>query len=256
MKKTTDKTNSIEKALNILMAFNPHNWERGTVELSRELDLHPATVNRILMVLRGKGFVRQGHLREKFTLGPAAYQLGKSYMQFLKTELVAAAAPYLEDLCRKIQETVVLDIISGYSVIVAYVAYGGRVLPTRASVGDRLAVHAAAGGKAILAFSDPEFVSRLLNRKLHRFTASTITDLNTLKLHLKQVKEYGVGFSKEEMEIGVNGIGAVIFDTYEKPVGAVAIVGPSGRVQCEIESPMVDELKMTVAKISAELFGV
>jgi len=256
MKNTRQKTTSIEKALNILMAFSPHNREKGTVQLSRELDLHPATVNRILMLLRRKGFVKQSHLTQKFTLGPAAYQLGKSFIQSLKTDLVVVAAPHLEDLCRKIQETVVLEMISGHSVIVAYVAYGARALQIRASVGDRLAIHSAAGAKAILAFSDPAVVDRLLNRELRRFTANTITDLNSLKRHLKQVKERGVGFTNEEIDIGVNAIGAAILDTLEKPVGAVAIVGPSVRVHCEAESPMAGELKATVAKISAELFGV
>jgi len=208
------------------------------------------------MLLRKKGFVKQSHLTQKFALGPAAYQLGKSFIQSLKTDLVVVAAPYLEDLCRKIRETIVLEMISGYSVIVAYVAYGGRALQIRASVGDKLAIHGAAGAKAILAFSDPEVFDRLLNRKLRRFTAHTITDLNTLKFHLKQVKEHGVAFTKEEIDIGVNAIGAAIFDTSKKPVGAVAIVGPSARVECKTESPMVGELKRTVAKISAELFGV
>ncbi|MBW1775846.1 MAG: helix-turn-helix domain-containing protein, partial [Deltaproteobacteria bacterium] len=45
------KINSIDKALNILGAFAPYNREPGTIEISRKLGFHKATVSRILQNL-------------------------------------------------------------------------------------------------------------------------------------------------------------------------------------------------------------
>lgn len=54
------KLSAIEKALEIMLRFqdvNKASW--GIRELSAELDFSPATVQRILTVLKGYGFVRQ-----------------------------------------------------------------------------------------------------------------------------------------------------------------------------------------------------
>ena len=50
---------SLEKALEILLAFLPHNAEMGTVELSEIVGFHRSTVNRLLHVLEKYGFVQQ-----------------------------------------------------------------------------------------------------------------------------------------------------------------------------------------------------
>lgn len=51
--------NSIIKALTILLSFTPDNRPQRSVEISQRLEMNKATVNRILVTLKNKGFVVQ-----------------------------------------------------------------------------------------------------------------------------------------------------------------------------------------------------
>ena len=113
MRHKTPKTSSIEKALMIIMAFTSHSDEMGTVELSQKLGFHPATVSRILQILRKKGFLQNNKRTRKFTLGPSAFELGKTIFRSVNPNLLNIAMPYLVDLCEEVGETVVLETISG-----------------------------------------------------------------------------------------------------------------------------------------------
>ncbi len=254
MNKNGLNLNAIEKALRILMAFYPRNAERGTVDLSRQTGFHPATVNRILQILARNRFLYQNPLTRKFNLGPSMFALGETAIESLNDNLLHKALPYLNELCERVRETVVLEVMSGGSALAAYVAQGKQTLGIRANIGGRLPMHAAAGAKAIIAFSSQEIQESLLNRSLRRFTDKTITDPATLRRHLEKIRKRGVSFCEEEADVGVNAIGVPVFDHKNKPVAAVVVVGPSTRVKCNVESPVVAELRKTASTITAQLF--
>jgi DNA-binding IclR family transcriptional regulator len=254
MKHKTPKTSSIEKALEILMAFNPHNYEMGTMELSQKLNYHPATVNRILRILSQKEFLQQNDRTRKFKLGPEAFHMGRTIFQSISGNILNIALPYLGDLCEKIGETVVLEAVSGQHMIVAYIVQGTHALSIGPRIGDRLPAHAAAGTKAIIAFSDQKMIDRFLDNKLQYLTPNTITDPEALIFELKKIRQQGVGFCREEMADSINGVGAPIFNHENKPIAAVAVVGLAHRVRCDIKSPIVAEVKYAASKIAAQLF--
>ncbi|MFH1950377.1 MAG: IclR family transcriptional regulator [Pseudomonadota bacterium] len=254
MKHKTPKISSIEKALDILMAFTHHNHERGTAELSQKLGFPPATVNRILQILSQKGLLQQNERTRKFSLGSATFQLGKTIFQSLSGNLLNMAMPHLVDLCEKVGETVVLEVLSGKYSVVTYIAQSRHALSIGPRIGDRVPVHAAAGAKAMLAFFQQEEIAGFLDTKMRSFTPKTITDLGTLRRELEKARKEGVAFCQEEMALGVNAIGAPIFDHENKPVAAVVIAGLASRVKCDVGSPMITPLKKTASDISAQFF--
>ena len=69
------KLNAIEKALEIMLRFqdvNKASW--GIRELSAELGFSPATVQRILSVLKDYGFVRQDPRTRQYFVGNIFYR--------------------------------------------------------------------------------------------------------------------------------------------------------------------------------------
>ncbi|HUL20463.1 MAG TPA: IclR family transcriptional regulator [Thermodesulfobacteriota bacterium] len=246
--------NAVEKALLILMAFYPRNSEMGTVDLSRKTGFHIATVNRILRILARNRFLFQNPLTRKFNLGPSVFALGEAAIESLNDNLLHKALPYLNELCEKVRETVVLEVISGESGIVAYVAQGKQTIGIRANIGSRLPTHAAAGAKAIIAFSSEERAGNFFKKNLRRFTPKTITDPEKLRRHLQKIRRQGVSFCQEEIDVGVNAIGVPIFNHKHQPVAAIVVVGPSQRVRCNAKSPMVAEIHKTASMIAVQLF--
>jgi DNA-binding IclR family transcriptional regulator len=254
VKHKTPKISSIEKAVDILMAFTHQNSEMGTVELSQKLGFPPATVNRILQILSQKGLLQQSERTRKFSLGPATFQLGKTIFQSISGNLLPIAMPYLIDLCEKVGETVVLEVLSGKHSLVTYIAQGRHALSIGPRIGDRVPYHAAAGAKAMLAFFDPDEIAGFLDTEMRRFTPKTVTDLETLRRELKKAKKEGVAYCREEMAIGVNAVGSPIFNHENKPVAGLVIAGLTSRIKCDVRSPMVAPLKKTASDISAQLF--
>jgi DNA-binding IclR family transcriptional regulator len=246
--------NSIDKALSILSCFVPYNHEMGTVEIGQKLGFHKATVSRILKTLTRHGFLSQDSQTKKFTLGPSVMDLARAVNQSLRTNLVPIAKPFIDDLRDKIKETVILEVLTGKSTFMAYIAEGPQLVRLAGSIGDRLPIHAAAGAKAILAFSAPEIVKGLLDGKLQGFTKHTITNPMKLSRQLEDIRESGVAFDREEIDEGTSALGSPIFNHEQIPVAAVVVAGPSQRVTWKEDSKMVSALKETAAMISARLY--
>jgi DNA-binding IclR family transcriptional regulator len=254
MRQPASKNNSIDKALTILSAFAPYNNEMGTIEISRKLGFHKATVSRILLNLTRHGFLHQNPKTKKFILGPTILTLAGTIRQSLNNNMLHIAKPFVDDLRDRIKETVILEVISGENTIIVYVAEGPRPIRIAGTVGDILPAHVAAGAKAILAFSSPDVWKSFSNAKMHSFTENTITDPKVLHDQFEEIRGQGFAFDNEEHDIGINAIGAPIFNNEEKPVAALVVAGPSQRITWDGDSSYVPKVKETAAKISAQLY--
>lgn len=250
----SNKNNAIEKALKILSTFIPYNQESSTTEISRQLGFHKATVSRILLTLTEHGFLEQNNQTKKFRLGPVAMNLGIAVRRSLKTDLVHIAKPFVDELRDHLKESVLLEILARDHTIIAYIAEGPRRVRLAGTIGDYLPIHAAAGAKAILAFSPPEVKNYFLNKKMVRLTPHTITDPEMLERQFLEIRKSGVSFDKEEHDLDINAIGVPVFNGEKNPVAAVVVAGSQNRVVCHSRSPIVAQLKETAAKISARLF--
>lgn len=245
---------SLAKALEILMAFTPHNGEMGTVQLSKRLGYHKSTVSRLLHVLMDYGFVRQNRESKKFVLGPSVIDLSSSIQESLNANLTQIAKPHVDLLRDKLRETVVLEVVSGRSAVIAYIAEGGGPLRIKGRLGDSRPAHAAAGAKAILAFSAKDKRDRFLNGKLTRLTPNTITTQKRLEMEMSEIRKRGFAVDKEEVNLGINAIGAPVFNYEGVPVAAVVVAGLSRGINWRGASHLVPRLKETAVRISRELY--
>lgn len=245
---------TVEKALDILLTFSPHNQEMGTLEISEKMGLHKSTVSRLLHVLSRKGFLQQNPKTKKFHLGPSAMTLGVAIKKSLETNLVTIAKPYMEELRDALQETAALEVFSGTNTVLAHLAEGPHRTNLAGNIGDILSVHAAAGAKAILAFSSRRVCDRVLYGTLAPLTPNTITNPARLKSQFQKIRKDGIAFDKEEHDLGTNAAAAPIFDFERKPVAALVVAGPAQRITMDTRSTVALRLKETALKISEQLY--
>ena len=250
-----NQPNAIEKALDILTVFTPHNPEMGTQQISNKLGLHKATASRILLILTRKGYLRQNPENKKFRLDRRALDLGRAVMNSLHDNLVMIAKPHIDRLREVLNETVTFEYLFGESTIMLYIAEGQRRHRIAGNVGDRLPINATAGAKAILAFSEPDVVESLLGHDLEfqTLTPNTITTIDQLYEQLAQARKLGYAFDNEEIDIGINAIGFPVFDHTDTPVAALAVVGPSHRIDPAVNKDIVNLGHQTARKISTLL---
>ena len=107
------RATAIEKALQILLTFAPHNQELGTTEVSDLLGFHKATTSRVLLTLAEHGFLQQDPTTKRFSLGPSIHTLGLALTRSLDSGLVQIAKPYVDALRDEIDEAVGLERWSG-----------------------------------------------------------------------------------------------------------------------------------------------
>jgi len=248
-----EKTTAIEKALQILLAFSPHNEELGTTEVSRLLGFHKATTSRILLTLAEHGFLQQDPATRRFSLGPSVHTLGLALMRSLDTDFVQIAKPYVDALRDEIDEAVGLERLSGTGTVWVYSAESSRLHAIAGEVGGRLPFNAGAGAKIMLAFSPAATQEAFLRQKLVPLTPATITDPAQLRRQLQECRARGFSIDRDEVEIGIGALGAPILDCNGRACAAVVVVAPTRRLPVSPESPLVAALKRTAAAITAHV---
>ena len=244
---------SLEKALDLLQVFNPFNQELGTLEIAAKAGLHRSTASRLLRVLNDRGFLARDSKSKKYSLGPAVAQLAHSLNRSLNSRLVRIAAPYLEKLRNQVGETVVLEQLKGDHTIIVYVAEGPGPVFLKGSVGNRRALHAAGGGKAILANSPPELVQKILSEPLEAFTRNTVTDPEKLRSELVTIKNRGFAFDREETNHGINAIGVPILGPEGSAIAAVVVAGGTQTVSWRKGTSFVPSMLEASQPISDQL---
>ncbi len=253
MKATSNGLSSTEKALKILMAFTPFNHEMGTLELSKKLGIHKSTVSRLLHLLKDNDFLQQNPDTKKYILGRSAAEIGNAVVKSLDSNIVSISQPYLNELCASVGESVALEVLSGTNIFLANQVEGRKHIRFSFTMGEQIPLHVAAGSKAILAFCEPDFVNRCLEKKFTRYTRNTILSIQKYQAVLDEVRKTEIAFDKGERYEDVYAMATPIFNHEKSPVAAVVIAGPSSRMTPEFFEQSTAPLKKTAAKISQRL---
>jgi DNA-binding IclR family transcriptional regulator len=247
--------NSTEKVIRILEAFTPHNEPMGTLQLAEKLSIHRSTVSRILMILKQYGFVQQDKKTMLYRLGPAVAGLGKSIHKSFHHHLISQVQPFLLRMIEQVAESSSLVLITEQQVYVPYRVRGPQPITVSFDHGDRGAINANCGAKAIMAHLPANDLQEIINShvKLPSFTPHTITEWDELIEQFARIRETGVAYDLEEYNLDVLAMGAPIFDSSSFPVGSITILIPSIRAQKIHDEKILAILKKTAAEISSAM---
>jgi DNA-binding IclR family transcriptional regulator len=250
------KLNSTEKVLMILKTFLPDNSPRGTLEICNMLDMKPATVSRILSILKEHSFVEQSADR-KYQLGQVTAAMGQAISESSTSRLLTIAKPQLMRLNRMLKENTQLELLHENNVKMALVIPGTKVVRVHITARPEtwVGVNATAGAKAIMAYLSPERLEGVIKAhpELPGFRQNTITDWNELKQHLAQIRKTGLAYDYNEYLEDVCAVGTPIFNHDEEVIGAVAVSVPFMRADIISKKTTIKILKETAENITANL---
>lgn len=215
--------------------------------------MNKATVNRILITLKKRGFVVQDEATRRYRLGPSTAQLGRAVKKSLNGRLVALAKPYLDSLRDKVGETVHLEVLTGGRIFLSYSSKGDRQVTVTPRVGDQMAVNANAGAKTIMAFSPPEMIEKHLTGSLKIFTTKTVTDPEKIRTEYEEIRKTGLAYDREEYDEDVHAVAAPVYNHEDRVVAAVVLIAPAFRISSSIELGSLELLKDTANDISDRL---
>ncbi|WP_395709603.1 IclR family transcriptional regulator [Reyranella sp.] len=215
------------RTLAVFEVFAREKRELSNSDVARLLSVADSSCSDLLHTLHSLGYLMRTARTRRF------YPTGRLHdlaVQIAENDpLSAAAREAVELLGEKTNETAFFGALDGAAVKV--LAAQASKLPLRyiLDVGDRVAPHASAVGKALLALLPPGEATDILRRRpLRQVTPSTVTDIGQLLAQLEQGRERGWHETREEGTEGVAAL-AVSGRLGGQPV-AMSLAGPVERI--------------------------
>lgn len=230
-----DRASVLGKVMAVLHAFTIDDAPLTLAELARRTQMPKGTLHRVLADMvtarlldrTGTGYRLGGHL---FELGMRAS---------VERSLLEVAIPFLEELNRRIHETVHLGVLDGTDVVYLTKIGGHRQAAAPSRIGGRMPVHCTAIGKVLLAHSDTDLQEQVLTAPLPRHTPHTMVMPGPLRSQLDRIAAEGVAYEYEESAPGVVCVAAPVRDADGTVVAAISVTGPSHRFRPDTHAAAV-----------------
>lgn len=242
---------AIERALQILECFSDEHRARGVSEIAEAVGLHKATTHRLITTLANHGYLERVPGDQQYRLGMQLATLGLSILRGM--DLRREAVPYIVNVVERCEETCDMSVLDRGEALIIEVIRSRHVLAMATSVGQRLPLHATAGGKVFLAFLPEAEREAMLSHPLKCYTQHTITDPDVLRREAQQFIEQGYAFDDEEFEVGVRAIAAPIRNALGQVVAAVSMPGPVIRITEERIAEIGQAMMETANAISQRM---
>jgi IclR family transcriptional regulator, acetate operon repressor len=219
-------------------------------ELNSLLDSPKSSLLNLLRPLVAEGYLN--HDNGRYRLGPTIFRLAGNIMAVWNFSNVIR--PYLEELAQRSHESVYVGVLDRVAKTITYVDSIDSPHAVRYSVpvGGVRPLYCTAAGRILLAFADPEFQEEYLQTtKLEAQTERTLTTRKGLRAELDKVVKTRISVSMGEMFPESAAIAAPLFGANGKIVAAMAIGGPSQRLQ-----PKLDVLMPIIADVATRASGI
>jgi len=232
MPKEIKRPNAIEKALEIMLKFQDIKPSWGIRELSTSLGFSPATVQRILQVLKSYEFVRQDPLTRQYFVGTVFYRFLENLNS--SNNLSRMGRRFMEEMASATLETVHLNIVEGNMRICIDTIESPKVLKAGMPIGNQSPLYAGASAKCLLAFSDEEFITGYFKAvNLEPITDHTIIRQENLIKELKKIKKQGYALSLGERTPGLGSLSAPVFNYKGLILASLSLAIPEIRFRQE-----------------------
>ena len=227
-----NRLSSVATAVRVLKAFTSRTPNWGVTDLAAHIGESKSTVHRILSTLTDEGLLEQDAGTSRYRLGLALFDLVAAVPS--QRGLHEAVLLPMTDLRNGTGETVQVGVLDGRQVVYVERLDSPHTLRMFTELGRRNHAHCTGSGKALLAFTPAERLSRLLDGwVLEAMTEHTIASTDELRSHLAVVRDQGYAENRHESQIGVVSIAAPIRDASGTTIAAMSVAGPAERIDAD-----------------------
>lgn len=193
-------------------------------EIATALGIPVSSLSYLLATLVERGYLARDGRRYSAGPGLERLQTGRA-----GPSLAERATPLVRTIRQQLNETTSFFIRSGWEVEAIVTESSEQALRYSINTGQRLPMHALAGGKALLAVLPDEELDRYFREtERARFTPQTVTTEKSLRRELADVRRTGFAVTDEEFSLGIRGVGRVVTIGGE-PVGSLSVGIPKAR---------------------------
>ena len=216
----------------------------GVTELARRLGVAKSTVHRHLSTLEELEYVEQRG--DEYALGLKFLELGEHTRK--QNPAYVLTRKKVDELATESGERAQFIVAEHGVGVYVHRQSGERAVETDSEIGKRIPLHATAAGKAILAFTSPERVEAIVERRsLERLTETTVTDYDELSRELAEIRERGYSFNDQENTQGLRAVGVPVRTADDSVLGALSVSGPTHRLKGDLFEHEIPDLLLGTA---------
>lgn len=242
---------SLEKGLKVL----EYVAQRGSVRLAetaRRFDMSNSNMSIFMNTLVKTGYVHKDDAERRYFVSTKIQRLSTAADSHTIEFIELVAKGEMQALHEEFNENVMLAVLSGNTS--RYVArIQSNHLIQIVDDDQTYPLHATANGKVILAFKDPQFVSRYLeSAEWRKYTDLTISSREALRQELHEIRERGFAINRGEYEDSIMAVAVPIAED-GTIVASLVVQYPTFRHDAEDLEEYGPVLVKAAKRISARL---
>lgn len=244
---------ALQRGLQILACFEPHNRPLSHAELARTTHVPKPTLTRLINTLLGLGFLRLDPYSDKYSLGPRLISLSSAYVGSFDVRSVAR--PLMQQLAVDTGLSVYLAIASDLDMMIIEVCRSQTsMLVTRLDIGSRVPISTSALGRALLMAADEATRESLLQRMAATHGEHWSPILQKIEASLRKARKLGYCLSLGELYPDVHSIAKAL----PTPTGDIVVLncgGPSTYLTGQRISKTAGPALLATVQVLAEAIG-
>lgn len=216
---------AVDQAARILLCLKKSpSLKMNLTDISKSVGIHKSKGYSILNTLQKFGFVQKDPVGKTYSLGLGLISLSRRVLDSLNYSEIAG--PFLETLAEKTGSTALFGIMNEENVFVVARQEADKDISVTIRLGYRFNVTHGAHGKAIVAFLPEDEREMLLKQdKLFFHGDASKLDRSRLEIELAECRQTGFAFDMGELNAGINVIASPVFDSQERLIGSIFIMG-------------------------------
>lgn len=161
----------------------------------------------------------------------------------------------IRELAETTKETAQFAVAEHGRAVIVFREAGSQGVYTRGRIGKRFYIHQTSTGKAMLSqMTEAEIREIVAQQGLPSLTENTITDIDRLFDELAEIRERGFAINHNETTEGLRSLGVPIQGSNEELLGAIAVVGPSNRMQGDrLKTELPTQVRTAVNELELNL---
>lgn len=252
MEKRSGHTQSVSRALGLLIKLSEESEGLNLSELARRVNLAPSTAHRLLTTLQLDQFVRFEDGR--WLVGVQSFNVGSSYLR--ARDISYMTRPYLRMLMQQTGETSNLALMEDGELVYLAQTECPELMRALARPGAKAPLTCSAVGKACLAFMPKEDALKWIKQAgISQMTSKSHVTLDSLLGDLEVISKRQFAYDDEEHSDGLRCVAAPLFASGREVIGALSVSGPSVRVSEQSMAQFGKIVRQTAQDITRALGG-
>jgi IclR family pca regulon transcriptional regulator len=233
---------SLARGLLVIQAFTPQSPQMSIAQLAAKTGISRAAVRRCLYTLTKLGF--------------AGAEEGSRYA--LRPHLLAlsmSAQPILERMSAALHESFSVATLDGDEIVYVARSTVSRVMSDDLHIGSRLPAYCTSTGRVLLANLPVEQLEQYLARVvLIPHTSRTVSNVDKLRLALRNVRRHGYAMVDQEYEVGLRSLAVPVYSPTGRVVATVNLSGSAPRMSLyEMQTRFLPHLRNAATELGAFL---